>query len=382
MNRKLVGSATTLLLAGGLIMSGSLPASAHTPEVIADCEAIYISAQYYETKPGTDAVLEKQLVSEAVPYQPAVYGEPPVITPAVEYQAAVYEVEYEFRHKLLVWKTKWSTDPNWNAEENDHSLGWYATGNTRDGALISPEVPAQDAVYGPAPLITPEVPAQDAVYEWVEVTPAGPADETPNTVNLIVNGEDKGTVEFGTSYDGIFTFDNKYIANEYTVTITAWNDPQGYKGWTKTFTGTTTPCDAPAGPTPGTEPRTLEPVIDCEAGTITTVTQRRDQADPVWDAQQQTWIEGAWGDWYDVEVIVENNTAEECPVPTEEPKPIPPAEEPKPVAVSTPAPVEAEVLAATGLEGNPWPITIAALAVALGIGSITFAVIARRRQNN
>lgn len=95
----------------------------------------------------------------------AVYGEPPLITPAVEYQPAVYETEYEFVHKIT-GKTRWETNPNWNAEDNSHSKGWFATGNTRDGALISPEVPVQDAVYGDAPLIS------EAWTETVIDTPA------------------------------------------------------------------------------------------------------------------------------------------------------------------------------------------------------------------
>lgn len=166
--RKSIATAiTAVVVGGGLALTSVLPASA------TECVPSEEVPAWTEVVPDIEhpAVGEPTITVEnpdyvpAVEYQPAVYGERPLITPAVEYQAAVYATEYEFRHKLLVWKTKWSEDPNWNAEDNEHSLGWYATGNTRQGRLISAEVPAQEAVYGEAPLLSPEVPAQPAVGE-------------------------------------------------------------------------------------------------------------------------------------------------------------------------------------------------------------------------
>src|SRR5690606_3488018 len=36
-----------------------------------------------------------------------------------------------------------------------------------------------------------------------------------------------------------------YVMHDWTVTITAWNDVDGSKGWTRTISGTTTPCIPP-----------------------------------------------------------------------------------------------------------------------------------------
>lgn len=260
--RKLLASACTALLVGvGLSVATALPASAHTPTAWAECDAVYVEASNYETKPATQDQTEQKLVSEAVPYQPAVYGEKPVITPAVEYQPAVYETEYEFAHKKDPYKTKWSSNPNWNAENNENSLGWYATGNTRQGKLIKAEVLAQDAVYGEAPLISAEVPAKDAVYETVVTVPGSPANDYPNNVTITVDGVEVVNMPFGRNFETSWALDDS-VAHDWTVVVTAWNDPTGSKGWTKTFSGTTTPCEQP----PVTSPANPQAVLTAICG--------------------------------------------------------------------------------------------------------------------
>jgi hypothetical protein len=308
---------------GGAVIAASLvaapfvgvtAASAHTPEVSATCDSLIITAEYYETKPGTDAVYENVVVKEAVPYQPAVYGEPPLITPAVEYQPAVYETEYEFRHKWFAWKTTWKSDPNWNAEENDHSLGWYATGNTRQGPLVSPEVPAKDAVYGPAPLISAEVPAQEAVYEWTEVTPATPADNTPNTVEVIVDGVSLGVTEFGVS--GEWYVPLAGTGHTYEVRFVAWNDPDGTKGWTKAIMGSVDACPLPEMPdTVVTYSEWTDWTADCESGTATRTRTISEQGWE-WDQGTKQWVPA------EPLVVTETDsrpvTFDECPIPQPE----------------------------------------------------------------
>jgi len=265
---KHIGAAVaTLALAVGGAIAVPLSASAHTPAVSDTCEALTISAQWYETRPGQDAVTEQRLVSEA-------YDETIVVTPA---QDAVYKTEYEFVHKFDIFhlNPKWKDDPNWNAEGNPQSTGWIATGNTRQ-TLVSPAVPA-----------VTEVVHHDAVYETVEVTPAVPADPTPNTVVVTVNGAEVLNESFGTTFSDTVSFDNKYVANDWTVVITAWNDPDGSKGWTKTFSGTSTPCEIPVvGPNHGA---TIS--ATCGAATVTLTNEEAEYEDNL-TASFTVWVDG------------------------------------------------------------------------------------------
>lgn len=237
--KKIAAAVTAAALVGGLSLIGATaPASAHTPAASATCSVLTVDASYYETKPGTEDVYESVLKTPAVEYQPAVYGPRPVITAAV---AEVSHTEYEFRHKLLIWKTRWETNPNWNAESNENSLGWFKTGETR----VVIDTPAVEEVLGDAPLISPEVLAQDAVYEDVLKSEGTPADDKPNNVFVEISGATVANDPFGTEYSNTFDFADPSVANDWVVTITAWNDPTGENGWTKTFYGTTTPCYQP-----------------------------------------------------------------------------------------------------------------------------------------
>ena len=294
--KSIAGVAVALLAVLGVGITAQ-SASAHTPEAWATCDAVYVKATNYETKPATQEQTEQKLVSEAVPYQPAVYGEKPVITPAVEYQPAVYETEYEFAHKKDPYKTKWSSNPNWNAENNENSLGWYATGNTRPGKLVKAEVLAQDAVYGEAPLISAEVPAKDAVYETVVTVPGGPADAYPNNVTITVDGVEVVNMPFGKNFETSWGGFDKYAAHEWSVTITAWNDPQGYKGWTKTISGTTTPCEQPPLGSPN---HNANGEATCGAYSITLYNQQGEN-ESVATASFVTYIDGTFANAYAVE---------------------------------------------------------------------------------
>lgn len=418
--KKIAAAIAAVALGGGLALVGTVgPASAHTPAASATCDVLTVNASQYETKPGEDAVYESRLVKEAVPYQPAVYGEPPLLEEAVEYQPAVYEVEYQYKHKLLPWKVKWTTDPNWNAEGNPNSLGWYKTGETRDGDLISPEVPAKDAVYGPAPLITPEVPAQEAVYEDVLVSEAVPADDTPNSVLVEINGAVVANDEFGTSYSNQFNFANKYVANDWVVTVTAWNDEDGSKGWTKTFWGTTEPCAIPVVPAnPGAS-------IEASCG-VADVTLTNEQAEyesnktasftilvddevvdtPVAFADEVVELSYEFAedsgehtvvvkDSFSWETLAEATVESDCKEPpvTEEPeeptKPTEPSKptEPKPAtpAVVTPpssTPTATSGLAETGfdLSGTYLYATLATIVIGAGLTALTTVALYRRRK--
>jgi hypothetical protein len=409
MKRLIAGGGSALLVATAIVAGVALPASAHTPEVIATCDSLIASASYYETKPAADAVTEERLVSPAVDYQAPVYGEPPIITPAVEYQPAVYATEYEFRHKLLIWKTTWKEDPNWNAEENDHSLGWYATGNTRQGRLITPEVQAQPPVYGEPPLISPEVQAKDAVYETVVVTPAQDADATPNTVEIIVDGASLGVAEFGT--DGEWFVPLAGTGHTYEVRFVAWNDPDGSKGWTKTFTGTTEPCEQPLTPVTPVAPTAeagIEMCVDGQSidanGTITLAEVEGlryvGEDDVEYSGTLTDVAPGEYGfgvvadEGYVIEgddmvfVTVPASVDVECdvvvepePEPTEEPTPTPttePTTQPTVTATAAAVTPSETVLAATGAPSMVPLFALGGAAAAAGIALLTVRAIRRR----
>lgn len=135
MKKFLSSAAAAFLIVAGSVTIGATAANA--TETYPVCTP---SDAWTEVTPDIEHPAETHTVDHPAEYQDV------LVTPAVEYQPAVYEVEYEFQH-VKTGKIKWNTNPNWNAENNSNSTGWVATGNTRDGALISAEVPAQDAVY-------------------------------------------------------------------------------------------------------------------------------------------------------------------------------------------------------------------------------------------
>lgn len=290
LNRYIAGVAVATLATLGVGLTAQ-SASAHTPTASATCEALTISATSYDgVKPGTKAVFGEKLVSEAVAYQPAVYGPKPLLTAAVIYQPATYELEYEFVHKDNgngnSDRTKWAPQ-GWNAGENGR--GWEPTGLTRNGKQLTAEVQAKDAVYGDAPLVSAEVLAQPAKYETVEVTPAVADDTAPNTIVATVDGTQVVSDEFGTSYNKVVPFADKTVAHQWSVTITAWNDPTGSKGWTKTLTGTTKPCAPVVTITEIPYPKLLANEV-CGADNDTVY------VDPEWLNQYGHLIAGPWID--------------------------------------------------------------------------------------
>ena len=149
--RKITSLVTTFLVASAVLVGGG--AAQATTSTLEECVPVAGVAAWTETIPA---------VTKQVPHN-AEY-KTVEITPAVEYKAAVYETEYEFAHKNDPYKTKWSTNPNWNAESNDNSKGWSATGNTRQGKLISAEVLAK-------PAVTEQQLVKEAWTETVVVTP-------------------------------------------------------------------------------------------------------------------------------------------------------------------------------------------------------------------
>jgi len=73
------------------------------------------------------------------------------------------------------------------------------------------------------------------------------------------------------------------------------------------------PADFQCLPNSETETRDLGPLLDCEAGTITTLHQERSRTE-VFDAETQTWSWGAFSDWETVDSTVDDATEVDCPV--------------------------------------------------------------------
>lgn len=132
------------------------------------------------------------------------------------------------------------------------------------------------------------------------------------------------------------------------------------------------PGDQPAGfqcePLTDTETRDLGPLLDCVAGTITTLHQERTRTQ-TFDADAQEWVD-AFSGWVTVDTTVVDATEEDCPVIPPEPV----VDPPEPVVdppVGTP-PVEAPpTLPATGT--SPYLTALGLMgALILAAGSTLF----------
>lgn len=279
MNLKKIGAtvATTALLGLGLAVIPAVGASAHTFGVTATCEdglTINLS-NYHPTIPGEDAV----------PGTPAVYGPgsdetvhhdavgTPTITidnpdykpavPGVDAVPPTYVQEYEFVQHIT-HKTRWETNPNWNAGPN--GKGWSATGNHRDTSTILtpgvPAVPAQPEVG--TPTIEVDNPAYVAPYDEVVhhdgelITPAVPGkDAVPEQHNHVTITEDGNTLvdsDFGPSFHENYPNTDKTVAHDYHVVVTSLD---GIGAFTKDLH--IDACETPVTPVEGTPTITVTP---------------------------------------------------------------------------------------------------------------------------
>jgi hypothetical protein len=146
-NRKTIaGALSALLVAGGLVFTASIPASA--TEVCVPSEAV---PAWTEVVPD----IEHPAVGE-----PTIVVDNPDYVPAVEEESHLEE-EFAFK-KDHPDSPRWEV-AGWNADGNPQSEGWHATGNTR----VVIDVPGSDAVGEPT--ITIDNP--DYVAAYTEVVP-------------------------------------------------------------------------------------------------------------------------------------------------------------------------------------------------------------------
>ncbi|QHB37212.1 hypothetical protein QDA03_gp29 [Microbacterium phage Terij] len=235
MKRLIAGGASALLLAGGIVAASVAPASAHTPAASATCEAITISASYYETKPTKgEPTIANPDYKPAVPGTPAV-GEPTMTVPNPDYKPAaeaVYATEYEYQ-QIITGKTKWLDSKTWNP-----GLGWFHTGNTRQ-VEVSPatEAVGEPTITVPNPAYVPATPGTPAQGEPTIPNPAYQAgDATPNTVTVTVDGTQVYSERFGTSHTATIPLDGT-TKHSWVASFVGWNGIG-----TQTITGKTTAC--------------------------------------------------------------------------------------------------------------------------------------------
>jgi LPXTG-motif cell wall-anchored protein len=103
-------------------------------------------------------------------------------------------------------------------------------------------------------------------------------------------------------------------------------------------------------PETDTETRDLGPLLDCDAGTITTLHQERSRTQ-TFNEETQEWEWGDFSDWETVDTTVEDATAADCPV-DNPPEPILPPEEPPAPAPTLPNTGASPYLTALGLMGG------------------------------
>lgn len=131
MKKTLTGGAIAALILAGVCLIGAPANAAYDPACV---PSDGVDA-YTETIAAVTHTVEHVSVYETV-----------IITPAVKYQAATYATEYEFTFKREHPNSpRWEVE-GWNADDNDQSTGWSATGATRQGAMLTPEILAADAV--------------------------------------------------------------------------------------------------------------------------------------------------------------------------------------------------------------------------------------------
>ncbi|WP_395245448.1 hypothetical protein ACGGZK_06465 [Agromyces sp. MMS24-K17] len=156
--KRTVSALAAGVLGAGLALAGVVaPASATsevpTNTVVGACNVLTVDLAGYAVEPGAPAVTETV-----------------VVTPAV---AEVSHTDYEYQRWRLGWLGPYPTDEfrwvhKWVGEHDFYDWGYYNyTGNQKKHV---------------------EVAAQPEVTEEREVTPAIPADATPNTVTVEIDG--------------------------------------------------------------------------------------------------------------------------------------------------------------------------------------------------
>lgn len=247
--KRLLKRLSALVAAGGIVGAGlvasfALPASAYTPSVTSTCEALTVNlTQYAAEKPGKDAETRTEHRYERTTTVKWANGQlsdlAPVDAPGGWYAGEPQTIKVsEKTTGKEEWKKLPFDDTAWtpvlsSSGAEQHQYVWYRQNVEQTDWQVSP--PSGD---GWKILDT----------RTTETKPAVPA--KTNTVVVTIDGVEVANTTFGTSYSNTFAFSDKYVAHDYSVAVTAHDDPAGYRGWTKTYTGASVPCDKPVVDTP------------------------------------------------------------------------------------------------------------------------------------
>ena len=213
MKRFIASGAAALLLAGGLATASALPASAHTPSYNVDCTGIELNlTQYADIVPGVDPTETTYKTIDNPDYVPAV--------------EAVYvtEAEFVFKNENNPNSPRWEVE-GWNADSNPESVGWTATGQTRQ-TLVTEGSPA----------------IGEPTIQVVDVEGTEGAPEKANTVVVTIDGSTVEDTTFGSTFEADYPFADETVAHDYTIEVVAWDDPQ----FNLSVAATSEPC----GPAP------------------------------------------------------------------------------------------------------------------------------------
>ena len=199
--KRAISALTVAALGTGLALVGTVaPAAAtestSTAGVSASCISLDVNLTGYATDPGAAEVTEEH-----------------VVTPAVA----------EVSHTDYIYRNAWFWGPETHVSHKSvGDIVWYD--------WVRYEFTGQTQKHV-------EVAAQPEVTETIVVTPAVPANATPNTVTVEVGGEVVlATTAFGTDFTQSFPLD-KHTEQPYTVTVSSFDGQGG-----GIFEGTSPAC--------------------------------------------------------------------------------------------------------------------------------------------
>jgi LPXTG-motif cell wall-anchored protein len=237
--KKLLAAVGATALLAGVGLLAAQPASAHTPSVSADCQALTVNlTNYAQTQPGKDSVYKDVKVIDTPAVAEVSHFVKVIDTaavPGVPAVPAVTHTEYEFK-QFITGNLKWNADRWWNP-----GLGWFFDGNTKiviDKAAI-PAVPAIPEVSHQVKVIDVPGVAEVSHIDHQLVSAAVPA--KTNTVKVTIDGTVVEDTTFSSSFTHNYTFANKYVAHTWNVLVTAWDSSQ----YNLNQSGTSTPCAVP-----------------------------------------------------------------------------------------------------------------------------------------
>jgi len=240
-----------LLASGAAVIAVAAPASAHTIEASATCEALTVDlSNYAASQPGKDAVYHEW--DETVHHDAV--GTPTITIPNPDYKPAVDAVPGS-------WEKYTWTAPHGTPSAPPPSAGWHDVGTTSDTKGSTTDTILNTGGKGYFYFLTLQapVPAQPAVGEPTITVPnpdyVAPSDEVvhhkdlisaavepkTNHVSVTIDGASAADEDFSTSYQHVFTFSDKYTAHTWAVDVTAWDNA----AYSFHRTGTTTPCSKP-----------------------------------------------------------------------------------------------------------------------------------------